>query len=115
MKIEINPKTQTNILGEFLRDLFFKNTFDLKDGLEKSEEPVPEWDVDQDPPKLTYKDTEYKFTCAELNGVKCKFYFDGDMFLSFELPTGEYLVNNDAKKDYNWRYYISFKSYWKSF
>jgi len=115
MKVEIDPVKFPNILGEALRCIFFKNTFNLFDDIKITKEGVPEFDMDKDPPELTTKNVEFTFTCGVRNGVKVNFYFDGDMFLSFELPCGKYLVNDDAKKDYNWKCYNSFFEYWNTF
>ena len=131
--IQINAKDNPNLVGEYLRHLFFKqdrvgpnytfgcySTFDLRENVvERPKQPVPEWGHSDDPDKLiTFADEtcEYHFTCAELESIdgtiKMLYYWDGDGFLSFILPDGSYLYNDDCKKDYGWKIVDNFENYW---
>ncbi len=96
----------SNIIGEILRDKFFKqdrengkfgcySTFELrKDVTELPEE----------------KNSDYGFengvtvTCAKLDDIVMKYFSEHDTNLSFYFPNGKILSNDDCKKDYGWKF-----------
>lgn len=41
------------------------------------------------------------------NTIECRYFWDGDGTLAFQLPNGKWLVNNDCKKDHGWEIYPS--------
>jgi hypothetical protein len=82
--------------GEALRYLFFSDegfgcydNFELRKGVKSLPEEYNE-------------DEEAAFTCAELNGIKMKYHWDGDGTLLFELPDDIMLYNSDCKKSNVW-------------
>jgi hypothetical protein len=119
---EISP----DIIGEIYREIFFDqnremgfrgcyDTFSLKANITPlSDKGVPEIRLDaNDKAFLSTENTDYFFTRAkDSDGVILMYYSDGDIFLSFLLPDGTYLVNRDAKKDRGWKKYQTFDEYW---
>lgn len=101
-KIDVDRILSSNIginaLGEFLRELFFDQSKGL--GCYQS------FDVNNDVEELeneTDNENGIVWKCYKFAGVIMKYYWDGDGFLKFELPNQKSLVNDDCKKDYNWK------------
>lgn len=89
-----------NVIGEILRDKFFKqdrengklgcySTFELRE------------DVKQLPDENNY-DEGINVTVSKLDDVIMKYYWCGDGTLQFFFDDGQILSNYDAKKTYNW-------------
>lgn len=97
-----------NLIGEILRDKFFKqdkektgkfgcySTFELnKDVIELSEEKNLDYG---------FKNVGVIVTCAKLEDIIMKYFWEHDGDLSFYFPNGRVLNNDDAKKDCNWKW-----------
>ena len=87
-----------NALGETLRAIFFNQSgglgcyesFKLNEGVEQLPNEVED---------------EITYTCASWNGIKMRYYWDGDGYLEFILDEEERAIyNTDCKKDCNWDY-----------
>jgi len=92
-----------NALGEILRCIFFSQkkgfgcyeTFELNPDVKPLPNEVDHLEENKD---ITY-------TCAEWNGIKMRYYWDGDGYLEFELDEdGRAIYNDDCKKDHGWEY-----------
>lgn len=94
-----------NIIGEILRDKFFKqnrqkgcfgcySTFELRENVIKLPDFV---EVDKD-----FSDITTTWTRAKLDDVEMRYYWDGDGVLEFHLSDGGLVFNDDCKKDYRW-------------
>lgn len=103
--VEIDTETSpANAVGEFLRSQFWDQSgdrgygcysnFDYQDGVEvlPLEENKDGWGG------------QIEWKCARWNGVKCRWYWDGDGLLQFIFPDGAVLENSDCKKDYTWEW-----------
>lgn len=116
MTIDISNIHDPDILGELLRDRFFNQNpqgcffgcvscFELREGVKKEKEEPVEWvDLNTDPPLIRsdIPDPEdpHVYTVATLDGVKMRYYWEGDGYLEFILPDGRILMNDDCKKDH---------------
>ena len=98
-----------NLIGEILRDKFFKqdkengkfgcySTFELRENVVEL---------------LGKRDFDYGFenigvtvTCAQLEDVVMTYFSDGDLNLEFYFPDGKILSNDDAKKSENWNFFV---------
>ena len=115
MKLNINPKTNPDILGETLRDEFFKqelkhtrhgdyrqlgcyDTFELKDDVT----PLPDELLDEEYPE----DGIYHVFKKTIDGqeIIMKYFWDGDGELEFFFKGGM-ISNDDCKKTYGWTFY----------
>lgn len=88
--------------GELLRSLFFAGdggcywSFDVRPGVESlPDEPLP-----QDERSMP----DDHWTVYRYNGVKMRYFWDGDGTLEFKLSDGTVLHNGDCKKSYGWEY-----------
>ncbi len=150
--IEIDPETNPDAVGEYLRSAFFDekiivvkeyedyretgcySTFDWQEGVEPLEEiRQEEFTCDgcrKSTPHSTQggmNSTNYVCTCTheavwtrgrklvctvgEPVSIECRWYWDGDGELTFTLPGGAVLVNDDCKKDHDWCLYSSWEEY----
>jgi hypothetical protein len=116
MNLNIDPKKNPNIIGELLRDTFFKEEYETcgnqkyrKVGcysiFELAEDVVelPEEPIDEEYPE----DGNYRVAKKIVDGqeIIMKYYWDGDGQLEFHFPDGSILANDDCKKDYTWEYF----------
>ena len=109
-KINLNPAAKPNVVGEMLRNIFFNeddgntgcySTFQLRTEIT----PLPQEVIDDE-----------IFTVASYKNdnnqeVIMKYHWDGDGMLLFKFEDGSVLVNDDCKKDYNWKYFSSYDSW----
>jgi hypothetical protein len=115
MKLNLNPKTNPDLLGETLRDEFFKqelkhtrygdyrqlgcyDTFELKDDVT----PLPDELLDEEYPE----DGSYHVFKKMVDGqeIIMKYFWDGDGELEFFFKGGM-ISNDDCKKTYGWTFY----------
>jgi len=116
MNLNIDPKKNPNMVGEFLRNAFFKEEYETflgkkyrKTGcysvFELADDVVelPGEPIDKEYPE----DGNYHVSKKMINGqeVIMKYYWDGDGVLEFHFSDGSILGNDDCKKDYNWEYF----------
>lgn len=100
---EVDPP---RAVGEYLRSRFWDQTEGkygcystftyCPDVEELPDEPEPSSDPDW------YDDIVWH--CAQWNGIKCRWYWDGDGMIEFTFPDGRVLRNSDCKKDYEWEW-----------
>lgn len=103
LKLEVEPKSHPNQVGELLRNEFFAgklsayNCFEWSSAVSKLADEAVEDDYGMD----------YKCAEKEINGVKvkCRWFADGDTTLQFVFSDGSVLENDDAKKVYCWRFW----------
>ena len=122
-KIDASPKDNPNMIGELLRNEFFKeeyetylgkkyrktgcySTFNLAEGVEE----LPGEPVDPNYPA----DGTYTVSQKIIDGKKIvmKYWWDGDGTLEFHFEDGSLLCNGDCKKDYVWEYYSEIPADW---
>jgi hypothetical protein len=106
--IHSDPKEHPNIVGELLRNEFFNqyngklgcySTFDVNtDVKDLPRETV--FGVDDD--EIMYNVFE---KTVDGQRVVMKYYWDGDGTLEFHFEDGNFISNDDCKKDYVWEYY----------
>ena len=95
-----------NAMGELLRAMFFRDhdgenhvggytTMDWADKVRPLERILVDPEDEEFP---------MYWTRGELEGIECRWYWDGDGTLEFEFPDGGILSNTDCKKDYRWDY-----------
>jgi hypothetical protein len=114
MKLNLNPKTDPNLLGEALRDEFFVqeekqtkfgkyrqlgcyDTFEIKDDVT----PLPDELLDNDYPEDGYYHVFSKL--IENQEVIMKYFWDGDGELEFFFEGG-FIWNDDCKKTHGWQF-----------
>jgi len=102
---EIDSTRNPDAVGEYLRSEFFAedpynelsvgcySVFDWREDVE----PLDPEPVDNDFPN------DEQWTRGQKNGIICAWFWDGDGVLTFELPDGTYLVNDDCKKSHGWQ------------
>ena len=86
----LNSEKGINLLGEVLRNHFFDqskgygcySSFDLN----KEVEQLPEEPVYFDPNNQA-EGIEFTYTCAKRDNIIMKYYWDGDGYLQFTLPS----------------------------
>jgi hypothetical protein len=111
MKLNLDPKKNSNLVGEALRDAFFNqekgfgcySTFELLPDVEKlPNEPVLD---NEDEDELDIFEFEYVVAKKIIEGqeVIMKYYWEGDGTLEFHF-NGGMLYNTDCKKDYTWEF-----------
>lgn len=106
-QIILDLTSDPNLIGEILRDKFFKqdkengkfgcySTFELRENVVEL---------------LGKRNFDYGFenigvtvTCAQLEDVVMTYFSDGDLNLEFYFPNGKILSNDDAKKDSVWKW-----------
>jgi hypothetical protein len=101
---EANP----NAVGEFLRDIFFYQskgeygcytTFDVRAFVN----PLPDEEIEGIEDYIEAPDNLH-WTVYEYNGIKMRYYWDGDGTLEFILSDDRILSNTDCKKSHNWEW-----------
>lgn len=127
--VEIDPDLNPDAVGEFLRSSFFneKNVERKFPGRTSVWHPREvgcyqtfEWQKDVVPLEQVEVDPEEKYSSFKLfwtrgkktfadKTVECRYYWDGDGVLVFELPDGKCLANHDCKKDHGWKLVDSLK------
>lgn len=115
MKLVIDAKNNPDMLGELLRQEFFKeeyevslgiryrklgcySTFEIAEGVVQSEDEP----LDEEFPEEGHYHVFEKFIDGQL--VTMKYYWDGDGELDFYFDDGM-LCNDDCKKTYGWKFY----------
>ena len=111
--LEIDPEKNPDAVGEYLRSMFFREEKEHDIGCytvhewQEDVEPLPKRPVDFDlPDDLQW--TRGRKLVPQGNGIhyvpiECRWYWDGDGVLAFHLPGGQWLVNSDCKKPFDWR------------
>lgn len=112
---KVTQETDANLLGELLRQQFFKkrdeidfgcySTFEYNDGVIKEEEEP-----------ISYYEDGWNWQVASIEvamnvSVKMRWFWDGDGTLTFELPDGRLLATEDCKKNYRWEFWPSFQDF----
>lgn len=105
----IPQDSHPNAIGEYLRDIFFDQssggygaytTFDVREGVTNlPSEPVMYFDGTEE-----IQDEDHAWTVYEYDGIRMRYYWDGDGTLEFHLPDGRILFNDDCKKSHNWEW-----------
>lgn len=122
-QILANPQSNPDMVGELLRQEFFKeeyetylgkkyrktgcySTFNLAEGVEE----LPDEPVDPNYPS----DGTYHVSKKIVDGrvVIMKYWWDGDGTLEFHFEDGSLLCNNDCKKDHDWECYGELPADW---
>lgn len=109
-RVILDLTNDPNLIGEILRDKFFKqdkengnlgcySTFELRE------------DVTELPGEINL---DYKYvngegaivTCAQLDDITMKYFWDRDGNLSFYFSNDRILNNSDTKKNYGWKWIL---------
>ena len=95
----LNNSYGINAVGELLRNIFFNQSkgFGCYENFELNPwvKPLPHEEN---------KEGNMIYTCAEWNGIKMRYFWDGDGFLEFLLDNeGRAIYNDDCKKQ-DWKY-----------
>lgn len=103
-KMDIFKSRNANIVGEYLREQFWppKNENDF--GCYSLFEYAPEAKELSKRIVNQYGQEYCEYNRAELNGVICEWYWEGDGVLRFILPGGKSLINPDCKTDCCWEW-----------
>ena len=124
--VSIDPELNPDAVGEYLRSEFFDEKSrpygEWPTYKETGCYDTFDWQKDVTPMDSTPVDTSNSLGDDDLNWVRsskilsskiisnddvpviieCWYYWDGDGTLGFLLPNGQFLVNNDCKKDRGW-------------
>ena len=116
MNVNIDLNKNPNMAGEFLRNSFFKEEYEIVLGkkyrklgcystfnVEDDVISLPDEPIDEEYPE----DGIYHVFSKNIVGeeIVMKYYWDGDGQLEFHFQNGSVLVNDDCKKDYVWEYF----------
>ncbi len=105
--ITINSADDPDAVGELLRGRFFNTPHDgvgcySHFDWAESVEGLPSEPVECDP---LYDDGDgLAWTRGIMDGIECRWYWDGDGTLEFVFPDGSFLSNDDCKKDHFWKH-----------
>ena len=106
MIMKINLSTSNAItIGEYLRDQFWPRKNKLDTGCYNN------FDYAKDVYDIYEKEMDgyiYHYAKKKIGDLvyECVWMWDGDGDLTFHLPDGSVLVNNDCKKDYTWEWLL---------
>jgi len=93
----LNNPYGINAVGELLRSIFFNQSKGL--GCYENFELNP-WAKSL----LNETEDDIVYTCAEWNGIKMRYFWDGDGYLEFVLDNEEKTIYNDDCKKLDWKY-----------